>query len=384
MSLLQFRDFLLFGERQRISSYHVYSRIVTSPNIQHALNIPSYPHIPHADESWIGIYIEDRDSMILRSDPYFLLLLRHLKDEHVPINSMHLKGVNWFNFPNPSAFCSAIISFPHICVLSLASITCSKNDMKCLVTSLPNLIRLNLKGGKLQGEGVTMTIPQGPTLESLSISVIDGEYGVWDLFISPESPADLSALRRINIDGDGARVVYDRTMVHRIQALLDFTESSLKYFDIGYINMNEGLLPLHIEDVQELSVIISLTGETDQMNRCVQWWTTTFLALSSENRLDTITIEIAVDQHRIQGGSVPLCNPHFWNALDEALCRREVGLNDLKFYIHAKPSPYYVTGYDYAGVMYWLCKDCLPRCRAKYESAFTLLDEFYEEVDLPI
>ncbi|KAK0199782.1 hypothetical protein DFS33DRAFT_192817 [Desarmillaria ectypa] len=254
MSLPQFRDFLLFGERQRFSSQHVYNHIVASWSIQYALNIPFYSRIPHTDETCFGIYIEDRDSMILKSDPYFLLLLRHLKDEHVPINAMHLRGVNWFNFPNPSAFCSAIISFPHICVLDLEVITCSKNDMKCLVASLPNLIRLDLKGCKLQGKGgaVTRTFLENPILKSFSISVLDGDYDVWDLFISPEPPADLSILSRINIEGDGTRVVCDRTMVHRIQALLDFTESSLKYFDIGYINMSKVVI---VDIVNNLTLV---------------------------------------------------------------------------------------------------------------------------------
>lgn len=322
--------------------------------------------------------------MTLRSDPYFPLLLSRLKDERVPINAMDIQGLNWFNFPNPSAFRSALISFPHICVLCLGSITCSRNDMRCLVASLPKLIRLNLKGCKLQEwDGtVAATIPRGPTLESFSIEVVDGDYDAWDLFTSPESPASLKALKRIMIEGDGARVVNDRTIVDRIQALLDLPEFTLEDFDIAYINLDEGLQPLHIEDVQEISITITLSDDFDQMNRCVQWWTTTFLALPSQNMLSFITVEITVDQHRVQGGSIPPCDTHFWKALDKALCRPEINLDGLHFWVHAKPSPNYIPTYDYRGVMHWLYRYCLPRCAAKYESNFELHDEYDELVDL--
>ncbi len=398
MTLPEFDDFLSFGEGQLFSSQDIYNRIITSPSIAHALNIP-------LQEDSFRIEIKDPDSMILRNDLYFPLLLAFLKDERVPIKSMELKGLNWFNFLNPSAFRLALGPFLHICELDLESTTCSKYDMKCLITSLPKLARLFLVGCKLQGEGGPMTgaFPQGPTLELISIDVLDGEYGVWDFLISPESPVSLYALTRIFITGDGTRVASDRTMVHRIQTLLDRTQLAIELFDISYINMgkvfimevfniltsfqDEGLQPLHIENVKSLSFTISLTDVMDQMYRCVQWWTATFLALPPGTQFERVTIEIAVDQHRVVNGSIPLPDSRLilWKALDEALCRPEVHISELHFYVHAKlnPESMYLNGYNYSGVMHWLCMHCLPRCRAKYESDFMLADEAYEEVDVP-
>ncbi|SJL09176.1 uncharacterized protein ARMOST_12552 [Armillaria ostoyae] len=379
MALPQFKDFLSFGEGQLFSSQDIYNRIITSPSIAHALNIPGH-------EASFRIEIKDPDSMILRSDLYFPLLLTFLRDERVPIQSMKLKGLNWFNFLNPSAFRSALGPFLHICDLHLKSTTCSKYDMKCLIASLPKLARLFLAGCKLQGEGgpVTRAFPQGPTLKQISIDVLDGEYGVWDFLISPESPVSLRALTRIFITGDGTRVASDRTMVHRIQTLLDRLYHGS--FNILTSFQDEGLQPLHIENVKSISFIISLTDVMDQMYRCVQWWTATFLALPSETRFERVTIEIAVDQHRVMNGSTPLPDSRLilWKALDEALCRPEVHISELHFYVHAKlnPESMYLTGYNYSGVMHWLCMHCLPRCRAKYESDFMLADEAYEEVDV--
>ncbi|KAK0216903.1 hypothetical protein IW262DRAFT_155382 [Armillaria fumosa] len=236
MTLPHFDGSLQFGEGQLFSSQDIYDHIITSPTIANALNIPDH-------EPSFVIKIKDPDSTILRNDLYFLLLLAFLKDERVPVTSMELDGLNWLNFLDPSAFRLSLGPFLHISKLDLTSTTCSKYDMKCLITSLPKLTRLFLVGCKLQGEGgpVTGPFPQGPTLDQISIDVLDGDYGVWDFLISPESPVSLSALTRIFITGDGTRAASDRTMVHRIQTLLDRTQLAIKMFDISYINMGSNL-----------------------------------------------------------------------------------------------------------------------------------------------
>ncbi len=76
MTLPEFDDFLSFGEGQLFSSQDIYNRIITSPSIAHALNIP-------LQEDSFRIEIKDPDSMILRNDLYFPLLLAFLKDERV-------------------------------------------------------------------------------------------------------------------------------------------------------------------------------------------------------------------------------------------------------------------------------------------------------------
>ncbi|KAK0186488.1 hypothetical protein F5146DRAFT_132385 [Armillaria mellea] len=381
MTSPQLKDLLSFGEGQLFSSQDLYNRIINSPSVAHALNVPDHG-------ASFQIEIKDPDSTILRNDLYFPLLLAFLKDERVPITSMQLKGLNWSNFLNPPAFRLALGRFLHVCDLHLTSTTCSKYDMKCLVTSLPKLARLFLEGCKLQGESgsVTRAFSQGSALEQICIDVLDGDYGVWDFLISPESPVSLSALRRIFITGDGTRVASDRTMVHRIQTLLDRTQRAIQDFDISDINMDEGLQPLHVENVESLSFTINLTDAMDQMYCCVQWWTATFLALPAGTQFERVTVEIAVDQHRVENGSMPLPDSRliFWKALDEALCRPELHISELHFFVHAKHNPdsMYLNGYNYSGVMHWLCMHCLPRCIAKYESDFMLADEDYEAVDL--
>ncbi|KAK0495702.1 hypothetical protein EDD18DRAFT_250874 [Armillaria luteobubalina] len=369
MTLPPFDGSLKLGVGQLFSSQDIYNHIITSPTIANALNIPV--HKP----SFV-IRIKDRDSRILRNDRYFLLLLVLLKHERVLITSMELEGLNWLNFLDPSAFRLSLGPFLHISELDLKSTTCSKYDMKCLITSLPKLTRLYVMGCKLQRESgpVTGLFPQGPTLDQISIDVLDGDYGVWDFLISLESPVSLSALTRIFITGDDTRAASDRTMVHRIQTLLDRTQLAIKVFDISYINMDEGLQPLHVEKVKDdLTFTLTLTDIMDQMYRSVQWWTATFLALPFRTQFEEVTIHIAVDQHRVENDSMPLPDSRsiLWQALDEAMCRPDLHISKLVLCVHAStmnPESIYVCEYDYSRVMHWLSKHCLPRCRAKYES----------------
>ncbi len=114
---------------------------------------------------------------------------------------------------------------------------------------------------------------------------LDGEYGVWDFLISPESPVSLYALTRIFIT----------EMERGLQATEPWFIESRHYWivhnlpsnclTISYINMgkvfimevfniltsfqDEGLQPLHIKNVKSLSFTISLTDVMDQMYRCV-------------------------------------------------------------------------------------------------------------------
>ncbi|KAK0475854.1 hypothetical protein IW261DRAFT_461498 [Armillaria novae-zelandiae] len=396
MNLPRFDGSLEFGEGQLSSSQDIYNHIITSPTIANALNIPVH------DPSFV-IKIKDPDSMMLRNDPYFLLLLGFLKDERVPVTSMELDGLNWLNFLDPSAFRLSLGPFFHIQKLELKSTTCSKFDMKCFITSLPKLTHLFLVGCKLQGEGGPLTgpFPEGPALDQISIDVLDGDYGVWDFLISPESPVVLGALTKIFITGDGMRVASDRTMVHRIQTLLDRTELTTEVFDISYINMgkvfivelfnvltsfqDEGLQPLDVENVKDLAFAITLTDVKDQMYRSVQWWTATFLALPFETHFEAVTIQVAVDQYRVEDGFVPPPDSRLilWQALDNALCRPDLHISRLLFFVNAStlnPESTYVSGYNYSGVTHWLCMHCLPRCTAKYETEVMVDGEW---VDLP-
>ncbi len=187
---------------------------------------------------------------ILGTDPYFLELLKLLKDERIPINTLEICGFNRRHTANWPALISGFSSFPHICDLQILEVQWSKDDVRDIVASLPNLRFLTLKGWRAWESSTTQGAedwPQGrsyppPHLEVLHLLFDDGENALLDLFDGSGYPANVQGLEMLIIHGneseDNDTVSCDDVVIQRIQAFLDLLVIppiyvSLEIFKIG-------------------------------------------------------------------------------------------------------------------------------------------------------
>ncbi len=180
-----FQDFLDLGLRQRFSCRELVHRILSFsfPTIQADI-WPVGPIRAHTYRSGqITLPLGDPGLGILGTDPYFLELLKLLKDERIPINTLEICGFDRRHTANWPALISGFSSFPHICDLQILEVQWSKDDVRDIVSSLPNLRFLTLKGWRAWESSTTQGAedwPQGrsyhpPHLEALHLLFDDGE-----------------------------------------------------------------------------------------------------------------------------------------------------------------------------------------------------------------
>ncbi|SJL11608.1 uncharacterized protein ARMOST_15014 [Armillaria ostoyae] len=113
-----FQDFLELGLKQKFSCkelvYHI--RSSSFPTIE--TDVWPVGPIPYTYRSGqITLSLGDSGLGILGTDPYFLELLKLLKDERIPINTMAICGFDRTYTQNSSTLISGFSSFPHICDL---------------------------------------------------------------------------------------------------------------------------------------------------------------------------------------------------------------------------------------------------------------------------
>lgn len=184
-----FRDFLELGLRQKFSCKELVHHIRSSsfPTIQ--TDIWSAGPIPYTYRSGqITLSLGDSGLGILGTDPYFLELLKLLKDERIAINTLEIYGFDRTYTENWPALISGFSSFPHICDLQILEVQWSKDDVRDIVASLPNLRFLTLKGWRAWESSPTQGAedwPQGrsdhpPHLEALRLLFDDGERALLD------------------------------------------------------------------------------------------------------------------------------------------------------------------------------------------------------------
>ncbi|PBK87845.1 hypothetical protein ARMGADRAFT_1034455 [Armillaria gallica] len=123
-------------------------------------------------------------------------------------------------------------SFPHICDLQILEVQWSKDDVRDIVSSLPNLRFLTLKGWRAWESSTTQGAegwPQGrsyhpPHLEALRL-FDDGESTLLDLFDGSGYPANVQGLEMLTTHGneseDNDTVPWDDVVIQRIQTFLD-------------------------------------------------------------------------------------------------------------------------------------------------------------------
>ncbi|PBK95907.1 hypothetical protein ARMGADRAFT_1077415 [Armillaria gallica] len=397
MARLTLQDFLQLGEEQKYSCQYLYDYILHSPSICHALDIPANAACPTTDDSVQELDINDDSSLILGYDQHFLPLLELLKDDQVPINSMELTGLDWFNVANRASFRSTLSSFPHISILGLTSIKCTKYDIISLVSSMPTLTRLVFEDNQVEEYDVEVIhVPrgmsdlsvgelqsnlQGPELSRFSVTFNEGEFTILDLFAGCDSPASLRALDRLEIRGGKAGVVCDDAMVRRIRAFLSLLEFPLDDFSCGHFKIDLSC-PLNLGNVKSVSITIRLSNNSAETNAAVAWWTSNINVIPTLNRLIAVLIELEIDMDSLSSGSTPDWNRDIWAGFDQVLCRRDINLHRLVFRVRPLwelPS----EGYNYGPIMYWLCVHCLPKTRALYRSVFKLLDDLDKKVTMP-
>ncbi|PBK68596.1 hypothetical protein ARMSODRAFT_207191 [Armillaria solidipes] len=241
-----FQDFLELGLRQKFSCKGLVHHILSFsfPTIQ--TDVWPVGPIPYTYRSGqVTLSLGDSGLGILGTDPYFLELLKLLKDERIPINTMEICGFDHTYTQNSSTLISGFSSFPHICDLQILEVQWSKDDVRDIVASLPNLRFLTLKGWRAWESSPTQGAedwPHGgrdhpPHLESLRLLFDDGETALLDLFDGSGYPANVQGLEMLTIHGneseDNDTVSCDDVVIQRIQAFLDLLVIPPIYVSLG-------------------------------------------------------------------------------------------------------------------------------------------------------
>ncbi|KAK0229493.1 hypothetical protein EDD85DRAFT_130173 [Armillaria nabsnona] len=132
---------------------------------------------------------------------------------------------------NWPALISGFSSFPHLCDLQILEVQWSKDDVRDIVASLPNLRFLTLEGWRAWESSSTQGAedwPPGrsdhlPHLEALRLLFDDGESALLDIFDGSGYPANVQGLEMLTIYGneseDNHTVSCDDVVIQRIHTL---------------------------------------------------------------------------------------------------------------------------------------------------------------------
>ncbi|KAK0185521.1 hypothetical protein F5146DRAFT_1165407 [Armillaria mellea] len=342
------------------------------------------------------LVINDPNSSILGGDQFFRILLQHLKDPQLPISRLKLFGLNWFNVPNVGSWHAALTSFPNVSSLFLNGVICEEVHFLAIIRSLPALTHLRLDENKILSYEATRSLgvenvesrfssiedirnsQRGPELISLHVGITTvSDRVALDLLATRNSPVVLRHLRELIIR-DYADIVCDIHFARRLNTLLELT-TDLFDLDLDNFKITRSLPPLNIPNLHWFRFTIHL-NHAYQMDKAILWWIDTLISLPRENQLRMITVTVEVDA--LPGGTPFPRDVSVWTALDRAMCREEIQLEELFFKICV---PEKNDGYIYR----WICTQCLPMSRQRYASrfteddpCFTLLNDRHQVVDL--
>ncbi|KAK0222274.1 hypothetical protein IW262DRAFT_972392 [Armillaria fumosa] len=393
-----FKLYLTLGQGQAYSCRDLYMHIQSSPSVLRALARLDQRAFPLLGARGEGneLVIEDPNSSILGRDQFFRILVQHLKDPQLPISRLKLSGLNWFNVPNVNSWHAALTSFPNVSSLFLNGVTCEELHFLAIIRSFPVLTHLRLDENKIRTYELTRNLgvenlesrmasteevrgnQRGPELISLHIGITTiSDRIVLDLLATRNSPVALRHLRELIIR-DYSNIVRDISFACRLNMLLELT-TDLFDLDLDNIKITRSLPPLHIPNLHWFRFTIHL-NRAYQMDKAIFWWIDTLIHLPRENQLKMITVTVEADA---LSSRTPFPRDiSAWTALDQAMCRDEIQLEELFFKVCA-PDPN--DGYIYR----WICTRCLPVSRQRYASrfteddpCFTLLNDRHQVVDL--
>ncbi|KAK0191943.1 hypothetical protein F5146DRAFT_484884 [Armillaria mellea] len=389
-----FQDFLDLGLRQRFSCrelvHHI--RSFSFPTIQTDV-WPVGPVARTYREGQITLSIGDPWLGILRTDPYFLELLKLLKDERIPINTMQIYGFNPAHIRNWSALISGFSSFPHICDLQILGVDWSQKEVRDIVASLPNLRFLTLVGWRACESSPTQAAedwPQGgrdlPHLEMLHLQSYDEESAPLEIFDGSGYPANVQGLELLTIHGHESEendiVSCDDAVIQRIQAFLHLLVIPPEYLSLGNFRIDTHLI-LDVSKIEGLCFKIPVCHS--DLDDWARWLADIVHAIPVENNIKELMIEFEVDWYtvsEIPPDAFDGRENRFWASLDRDLCRPHMRFEELsvKFYMQ---HPDHEKLYDLRQIMNWICVHCLPRSRSLHDSAFKLFDTLGNDIDYP-
>ncbi|KAK0460173.1 uncharacterized protein EV420DRAFT_254443 [Desarmillaria tabescens] len=398
-SAIFFKAYLTLGQGQSHSCRELYAHVQHTPTKLRALarlNQGAFA-LRNGEKQESPLIIDDPDSSILGRDQFFRLLVELLKDPQIPISSLELSGLSWFNVPDVGSWHAALTSFPNVSSLCLQDVKCDEVHFLALIRSFPTLKALQLDENQIRAYEVTRSLgvenlesrfasiedirngQRGPELEALHIGITTiSDQIMIDLFVTRNSPVALHHLRELVIR-DYAKFVCDISFARRLNMLLKLT-TDLFDLDLDNFNITRSLPPLDIPNLHWFRFTIHL-NHAYQMDQAIFWWINTLLHLPRENQLRMITVTVEVDT-----GGIPSRTPFprdlsAWTALDRAMCRDEIQLEELFVKVCAPE--------DDGRIFRWICTRCLPVSRQRYVSrftgdnpCFTLLNDRHQVVDL--
>ncbi|PBK95921.1 hypothetical protein ARMGADRAFT_753609 [Armillaria gallica] len=392
-----FKAYLTLGQGQSHSCRDLYGHIQNSPAVLRALARLDQRAFPLQGAGGEGseLVINDPNSSILGRDQFFRFLVEHLKDPQIPISRLKLSGLSWFNVPSVGSWHAAFTSFPNVSSLFLNGVMCEEVHFLALIRSFPALTHLRLDENKIRAYESTRSLgvenvesqfasvedirnsQRGPELISLHIGITTiSDRIVLDLLATRNSPVVLRHLRELIIR-DYANIICDISFARRLNMLLELT-TDLFDLDLDNFKITWSLPPLNIPNLHWFRFTIHL-NHAYQMDKAIFWWIDTLVRLPRDNQLRMITVTVEVDT--LPSGTPFPRDVSAWTALDRAMCRDEIQLEELFFKICAPDN----DGHIYR----WICTRCLPVSRQRYASrfteddpCFTLLNNRHQVVDL--
>lgn len=377
-----FSAYLTLGKGQSLPCRDLYSHIQLSPTKLRALARLDQRAFasPEANGEGSELVIDDPNSAILGRDQFFHLLLKRLKDPQIPIARLKLSG-----------------SFPNVSSLFLDGVKCDELHFLALIRSFPTLNRLRLDENKIRAYESTRSLgvenvesrftsiedisngQRGPELDVLHVGITTiSDRIMLDLFTTRNSPVVLRHLKEL-IVRDHANFMCDISFVRLLNMLLELT-TSLFDLDLDNFSITRFLPPLNIPNLHWFRFTIRL-NYAFQMDQAIFWWINTLLHLPRENQLRMITVTVEIDAESIPSGALFPRDISAWTALDRAICRDEIQLEELFFKVCAPE--------DNGTIYRWICTRCLPESRQRYamrftedDSCFTLLNVRHQEVNL--
>ncbi|KAK0201403.1 hypothetical protein DFS33DRAFT_981796 [Desarmillaria ectypa] len=393
-----FKAYLMLGQDQSHSCRDLYAHIQNTPEKLRALARLDQRTLAFQDVDGEGseLVIDDPDSSILGRDQFFRLLVGHLKDQQIPISRLKLSRLSWFNVPNVGSWHAALTSFPNVSSLFLDGVKCDEVHFLALIRSFPALNRLRLDENQIRAYEAIRSLgvenvesrfasiedirngQRGPELDVLHIGITTiSDRIMLDLFATRNSPIVLRHLRELIIR-DYTKFVCDVGFARRLNMFLELM-TDLFDLDLDNFSITRPLPPLDIPNLHWFRFTIHLNYDF-QMDQAIFWWINTLVHLPRENQLRMITVTVEVDTEIPSGTPFPR-DVAAWTALDRAMCRDEIQLEELFFKICAPE--------DDGHIYRWICTRCLPVSRQRYasrftedEPCFTLLNDRHQVVDL--
>ncbi|KAG7443520.1 uncharacterized protein BT62DRAFT_1034465 [Guyanagaster necrorhizus] len=356
-----FSAYLTLGKGQSLSCRDLYSDIQLSPTKLCALAHSDQRAFasPQADGEGSELVIDDPNSAVLGGGQFFHLLLKHLKDHQISIARLKLSGLSWFSVPDVRTWHIVLTSFPSISSLFLDGVKCDELHFLELIRSFPTLNHLRHDENMIRAYestrslGVENVESRFASIEDISnrqqeteldfvhvgITTISDRI-MLGLFMTRKSPVVLQHLKEL-IVRDHAKFVCDISFVRLLNMLLELT-TSLFDLNLDNFSITQFLPPLNIPNLHWFHFTIRLNCAF-QMDQAIFW----------ENQLRMITDTVEIDVESIPIGALSPRDISAWTALDRAICRDEIQLEEL-FFKFCAPEDDGHKNLDEVYVTWWL------------------------------